>query len=502
MRRREARAAVALALGLGGCNVGPPYERPSAPVPRAFREDAPAAYRDAQPGTWRPARPEDAVLKGKWWTIFHEAELDSLEDQLDIGNQTIAQYFENFMAARAQVDEARAGYYPTVSVAPSYTRTGSGGGSGGFAGPTTSSVGTTIPAATAGGGGGYTSSAFYTVPVDASWAPDLFQRVRNSVRQFQYAAQVSAADLENERLLEQASLAQFYFELRGQDAYKELYDRTIAADREVLEYNRAQYETGIGGYEAVAQAEVTLQTAVATAVGIATNRAVYEHAIATLVGKPASELTIPFKTLATPVPDIPVGVPTDLLERRPDVAAAERAMASANALIGVGRAAYFPTLNLSASGGFASSSLGSLFSAPSLFWSLGATAAETVFEGGLRRATVRQYEAQYRADVAAYRQVVLTAVQQVEDGLSTLRILSEQITRQEVAVKAARTYLEIALASWETGVTSYLDVTTAQNLLLSDEQTLVTLRVNQMTAAVSLVQALGGGWDVRRLPAP
>jgi NodT family efflux transporter outer membrane factor (OMF) lipoprotein len=320
------------------------------------------------------------------------------------------------------------------------------------------------------------------------------------VRQYRYAAQVGAADLENERLTEQSALAQYYFELRGQDALADLYARTIAADRQSLEYTRAQFETGIGAQEAVAQAEVTLANAEATAVGVATNRALYEHAIATLIGKPASDFAISARVLAAAAPAIPLGVPSELLQRRPDVAAAERTLAEANALIGVGESAFYPSLDLSATGGLSSGSLGSLFSAPSLFWSLGVTASETIFDGGLRRATIAQYRAAYEADVAAYRQTVLTAFQQVEDALSTLRIVSQQIARQESAVNAARRYLDIATASYQTGITPYLDVITAQNLLLGDEQTLVTLQVTQMTAAVQLVQALGGGWDVKKLP--
>ncbi len=485
----------AVLLFASACNVGPRYVRPGAPVPSAFRESSAAAYGHLPPGTWRPARPEDAALKGKWWEVFREPELDLLEDDLDINNQTIAQYFQNFMAARAQVDEARAGYFPTVSVSPSYTWAGSGRSSAvPLAGSTSG-----LPVPTATSGSGSLTSSYFSVAAAGSWAPDLWQRVANTVRQYRYAAQVSAADLENERLTEQAALAEYYFELRGQDALVDLYRRTIAADRQSLDYTRAQYETGLGPWESVAQAEVTLATAQAAAVGVETNRALYEHAMATLVGKPASEFTMPAKALSTPVPAVPVGVPSQLLQRRPDVAAAERTMAEANALIGVARAAYFPSLDLSASGGFASSSLASLFALPSLFWSLGASAAETVFDAGLRRATVKQYTALYLADVAAYRQAVLTAFQQVEDDLSTLRILSQQIALQDAAVTAARKYLEIAQASYAIGVTPYLDVITAQTTLLTNEQTFVTLRVNEMMAAVELVQALGGGWQVREL---
>jgi NodT family efflux transporter outer membrane factor (OMF) lipoprotein len=487
---------LAALLGVGsGCNVGPKYVRPGVATPQGFKESAPAAFRDLPPGTWQPARPADAALKGKWWTIFGEPELDALEDRLNIDNQTIAQFFQNLMAARAQVDEARAGYYPTVSTAPSFTRTTSGAASTAFGAATASGTAVAPGGLASSGGGGLTNSNFFTIPATASWAPDLWQRVRNTVRQFQAAAQVSAADLENERLTEQASLAEFYFELRGQDALVDLYERTVKADQQSLDYTRAQYETGIGTEESVAQAEVTLENAQATGVGLAINRALFEHAIATLIGKPASDFSLPVKVLTTPVPAIPVGIPSQLLQRRPDVAAAERTLAEANALIGVEKAAFYPSIDLTSTGGLASSALGSLFSAPSLFWSLGVSASETIFDGGLRRATVAQYNAQYKADVAAYRQTVLTAFQQVEDFVATLRILSQQIARQEVAVKSAQRNLDVSIASYETGITPYLDVTTAQALLLTDQQTLVTLRVNEMTAAVELVQALGGGWE-------
>jgi NodT family efflux transporter outer membrane factor (OMF) lipoprotein len=259
-------------------------------------------------------------------------------------------------------------------------------------------------------------------------------------------------------------------------------------------------ETGIDSPEAVAQAEVTLKNAEAVGTGVATNRALYEHAIAMLIGKPASSFSMPVKNLATPVPAIPVGVPSELLERRPDIAAAERTMAQANAVIGVEKAAYYPSLSLSANGGLQSSAISKLFSLPALFWSLGASATQILFDAGLRNATVAQYTATYNADVAGYRQTVLTAFQQVEDYISTLRVLSQQIVKQDEAIQAAQRYLDIATARYETGLDPYLNVITAQTTLLSDQQTEVTLRVSEMTAAVQLVQALGGGWDVKQLP--
>jgi len=512
-------AGTACLILLGGCNVGPKYTPPQIPAPPAFKEAAPAAYSQAPAGTWQPANPQDAALKGKWWEIFKEPELNTLEEQLDINNQNIAQYFQNFMAARAQIRESKAGYYPTLTVQPSFNRTRSGqGGAGGYVqtGTTTTtagSAGTTGATGTTGNTGGAGTSAVsqsngnvtfndLALPFDVAWEPDLWGRVRNTVREYQYAAQVSAADLENERLTEQADLAEYYFELRGQDALQDLYNRTIEADRKALELTKALVETGIDSQESAAEADVTLQNAEATAIGIATNRALYEHAIATLIGKPASEFTLPVKMLTTPVPPIPVGVPSQLLQRRPDIAAAERTMAQANALIGVEKAAYYPSLNLTASGGLESSLISKLFSAPALFWSIGASASELIFDAGLRKATVAQYTATYNADAASYRQTVLTAFQQVEDYIATLRVTSAQIEKQQSAVNAAKRYLEIAMSRYQTGLDPYLNVITAQTTLLSDQQTEVTLRVSEMTAAVQLIQALGGGWEVNQLPTP
>ncbi len=489
-----AATLLGLALVAAGCRVGPKYTAPVTPAPPAYKEIAPEAYQGAVPGTWQPASPQDAMLKGKWWEIFHEPELNQLEDQLDINNQNIAQYFQNFMAARAQVREARAGFYPTLTAAPSYDRTHSPSTLGGAA--VSSGVANTGTVSTSGGN----TSTDLSLPFDVSWEPDLWGRIRNTVREYRYAAQVSAADLENERLTEQADLAAYYFELRGQDTLQDLYNRTVQIDQQALELTRTLVETGIDSPEAVAEAEVTLQGAQSTGAGIATNRAVYEHAIATLIGRPASNFSLPVRTLTTPVPTVPVGIPSVLLQRRPDVAAAERAMAEANALIGVEKAAYYPTLSLTGSGGLESSAITSLFSVPALFWSAGGSASQIIFDGGLRRATVAQFTALYNADAAAYRQSVLIAFQQVEDYLSTLRVTSGQITRQDAAVKSAQRYVDIATARYQTGLDPYLNVITAQNTLLIDQQTQITLRITEMTSAVELIQALGGGWDISQLP--
>ena len=505
MRRPERFILVAVAIGLAACRVGPKYSKPVTPAPLVYKETAPSGYKSL-PGTWQAAKPSETLPKGRWWEIFHEPELNALEERLNIDNQTVAQFFQNFMAARAMVRQARSAYYPTVTATPSANVSGTGGGNtgavigtGGTGATGTTGTGVTTAAPRQ---GGFAIFDFFALPFDVSWQPDLWGRVRNTVNAARYGAQVSAADLENQRLTEQASLAVFYFELRGQDLLQDLYNRTIAADVEMVKLTRVLVETGIDSPETLAQAELTLRDAEAAGIGIATNRAIYEHAIATLIGQPASNFSMPVKPLTTPVPAIPVGLPSQLLERRPDIAAAERTMAEANANIGVAVSAYYPNVSLTAAGGLQSSTLSTLFSVPSLFWSLGASAAQTIFDAGLRHATVEQFTATYQADLAAYRQTVLTAFQQVEDYIATLRVTSQQISAQREAVAAGQRNLDISSARWETGLDPYLNVITAQTTLLTDQQTLATLRVTEMVAAVQLVQALGGGWDVSELPSP
>jgi NodT family efflux transporter outer membrane factor (OMF) lipoprotein len=486
----KARYAILISVLLGGCNVGPKYVAPSVPPPPAFKEALPSAYSGALPGAWQPARPQDAVLKGKWWESFNEPELNALEEQLNIDNQNIAQYFQNFMAARAQVSQARAGYFPTVTAVPAASIGG------------TAAKSTTTNATSASLASGGTVTGGVALPFDVSWEPDLWGRVRNSVHQAQYSAQVSAADLENERLTEQANLAEYYFQLRGQDALQNLNNRIVEADKTLLTITRSLVETGIYPPAAIPQAEVTLDSAESSQIGIATNRAIYEHAIATLIGKPASSFSMPVRALSTPVPAIPVGVPSELLQRRPDIAAAERTMAEANALIGVEKAAFYPTLNLTGAGGLEASSFKALFGLSALFWSLGASASQIIFDAGLRKSTVAQYTALYNADVASYKETILTAFQQVEDYIATVRVTSQQIDRAEAAIKASQSYVQMETGRYETGLDPYLDVITAQLTLLGSQQAQVTLHVNEMTAAVELIQALGGGWNASELPEP
>jgi NodT family efflux transporter outer membrane factor (OMF) lipoprotein len=482
--------AAVLTVVLSGCVVGPKYHAPAPQAPTVYKE-LPDHSQGAE--GWQVAQPGDTKLRGKWWEIFNDSELNALEEQLDINNQNIKQYFENFMEARAVVREARSQYFPTLSVAPSFTRSRTSGNL------------SSTPVSTSGSGSTATpqlQSTLYSMPLEASWEPDLWGKVRNTVRQAQYAAQVSAADLENERLTEQASLAEYFFEIRGQDKLQQIYDDTVAADQKALDLTRSLYETGIDDQISVVEAQTTLQSAQAGATNVGVARAQYEHAIAVLLGKAASNFSIPVKPMTVAPPPVPVGVPSELLERRPDIAAAERTMAEANASIGIAYAAYYPNLTLSAEGGFESSAISKWFDWPSRFWSIGASLPETIFDAGLRRATVQQYVATYNADLAAYRQTVLTAFQQVEDGLAEVRILSKEIQQEQQAVESAQLYLKLEQARYDTGIDPYVDVLIAQTTVLADQQTLNALQVEQMTYAVALVGALGGGWDRSQLPSP
>jgi len=483
--------ATALFFMLAGCVVGPKYHPPSPPQPpQAVYKESPSPSKET--GDWTVAQPADAKLRGKWWEVFNDPELNALEEQLDINNQNIKQFFENFMEARAVVREARSQYFPTLTVAPAFTRSRTSGNLN------------TAPVNTSGSGTAakQLQSTIYSLPLEASWEPDLWGKVRNTVHQAQYAAQVSAADLENERLTEQASLAEFFFEIRGQDQLQKILDDTVAADQKAYDLTRALYEAGIDDEISLVEAETTLHSAEAGATNVGIARAQFEHAIAVLIGKTASDFSIPVKPMTVAPPPIPVGMPSELLERRPDVAAAERTMAEANATIGIAYAAYYPNLTLTAEGGFESSVFHTWLSWPSRFWSVGASIPETIFDAGLRRATVQQFVATYNADLAGYRQTVLTAFQQVEDSLAEVRILSKQIKEEQQAVDSAQTFLKLEQARYDTGVDPYIDVLIAQTTVLSDQQVLNALQVQQMTSAVALVEALGGGWDRSQLPSP
>lgn len=344
------------------------------------------------------------------------------------------------------------------------------------------------------------ANSLFTLPLEVSGEPDLWGKVRNTIHESQYNAQLGAADLENVRLTAQASLAVFFFELRGQDALQIVFDETIESDKKSVELTRGRFETGIDDEISLVQAENALQSAQAASTNLSIARAEFEHAIAVLIGTPASGFSIPVRPLNAAPPPIPVGVPSQLLERRPDIAASERAMAAANSQIGIATAAYYPNLTITAQAGFESSALKNLLTWPSRFWSVGPSISETLFDAGLRRAAVNQFVAVYSADVAGYRQSVLTAFQQVEDDLAAVRILSKQIGEQQEAEKSAERYLELAKARYETGVDQYLNALVAQNTVLAEQQQLATLHTQAMTASVQLIEALGGGWDRSQLP--
>jgi NodT family efflux transporter outer membrane factor (OMF) lipoprotein len=464
-----------------GCNVGPKYHR--APV------DTPPVYKELD--GWKVAQPQDTSIRGNWWELFGDPQLNALEEQVNVSNQNIAAAAATFLVARAMVKEARAQLFPTVTVNPGVTwerpsatlrsnNTGTGG-----TGTTSTSTGT---------------FADYILPFDASYQVDLWGKIRNQINANIYAAQASAADLQNVRLTAQAELAVDYYQIRAQDSQIQLLDETVKAYQVSLDLTKALFQTGIDSDQSVAQAETQLETTQAQATNLGILRAQYEHAIALLVGKPASSFSIPVEPLNASPPDIPVGVPSQLLERRPDVAAGERSMAQANAQIGVARAAYFPSLTLSASAGLESSSISKLFTWPSRFFSVGPQMSETIYDGGLRRATMQQFRANYDETIANYRQDVLTAFQQVEDNLASLRILSQELQQQDAAVKSAQRNLTIAMARYRTGLDPYLDVITAQTALLGNQETAVSLRMEQMTSSVQLIEALGGGWDASQLP--
>jgi NodT family efflux transporter outer membrane factor (OMF) lipoprotein len=477
-------AALGVTSLLSGCRVGPRYNPPAPPAATAPNyKESPVNFQDQE--GWKVASPQDAMIRGKWWEIFNEPELNALEEQLVLNNQSIRASFENFMAARALVAEARSQYWPTINVGASWSRSKS---SGNLRNSSTANTGQT--------------STLWSLPASVSWTPDLWGRIRNQVRAQEYAAQASAADLELLKLTQQTALAQYFFEIRGQDKLEQLLNETVQAYQKALDAAQGAYDVGTGDYISVVEAQTTLKSAQASLINVGLLRAQYEHAMATLIGKPATDFSIPVKALLYTPPPIPTGVPSQLAERRPDVAAAERALAQANANIGIGYGAFFPQVTISAGGGFESSTFKHLFDAASRFWSMGPSASQVVFDGGLYRAALHQYQAIYNSDLANYRQAVLTSFQQVEDALSGTRTYSRQIVVQEDAVKAAQQFVDLETERYHLGVDPYVTVVIAQTALLNNSVELNTLRVQEMLSAVQLVEALGGGWDRTQLPTP
>jgi NodT family efflux transporter outer membrane factor (OMF) lipoprotein len=460
------------ALVLSSCTVGPKYHVPPAPAPPEYKEQ----------GDWKPAQPSDQNLGGNWWTVFQDPQLDALEQQVNVSNQNLRAAEAQYRQARAVLRYNRADYYPTVTAGPSATRTRVSANS-----PTTSLL----------RGASYSD---FVLPFDYSYQADVWGRVRRTVEAAREQAQASAADLATVNLSLHADLAIDYFQARSLDAEEQLLSSTVKQYEQALALNQSRFEGGIASEVDVEQAKTQLQTTRAQAIDVRVLRAQYEHAVAILMGKAPAEFTLPPLPLTTPPPRVPISLPSDLLERRPDIAAAERRVAAANAQIGVAKSAYYPLVELTGSGGFESGSITTLLQGPSGVWAFGLSAVETVFDVGRRRALNDQARAAYDYQVAAYRESVLSGFQEVEDNLAAARILEQEAQVQDEAVVAAQHSLDLSLTRYKGGVTSYLEVITAQSAALVDEVTAVNILGRRMASTVLLIQALGGGWDRSNLP--
>ena len=484
-----AASLAAASLAAGGCAVGPNYVRPTVPAPPAFKEEAVPGQR---PEDWKPAEPRDALPRGPWWEAFGDADLNALEEQVDLANQDLAQAEANYRVARALARGARAELLPTVTGSPGVTLSHNGN---------RSANGTVIGSgSTTGSGSSITTT--YQVPIDLSWEADVFGRIHRNLEANVAEAQASAADLESVRLTLHAELATDWFLLKGLDAERRLLGEAVESFARALELNRNRHDQGIVSGVDVAQAETQLEATRVEATDLEIFRAQLEHAIAVLVGKAPADLTIPPSPVDIAAPAIPALLPAELLERRPDIAAAERRVAAANAQVGVATAAFFPRLLLAASAGLQTTTLGNLFSAPSRFWSLGPSLVQTLFSGGRRRAAVDQARASYDAAVASYRQSALGAFQEVEDGLAAQRILGIEATQQGAATAAADRLVTIARSRYRGGITSYLEVSIAETVALNNQRAAVQVHTRRLTNGVALVKALGGGWDAASLPPP
>jgi len=464
-----------LACSLCACTVGPDYVKPSAPTP--------ANYKEAEPGSaWKIAAPADSAKRGQWWKVFGDAQLDALEAQVTTSNQDLRAAEARYREARALAQQARAGYYPTVTAGVGAARYRA---SANVPGKTAATIG---------------PNNDFLLPLDASWEPDLWGRVRRSVESGVASAQASSADVETVRLSLQAELAADYFELRGLDAEIGLLEQTLVAYRKALELTQSRYSGGVASQTDVAQAETQLKTTQAQAIDLGVRRAQLEHAIALLVGKPASDFSLAAAPFEPAPPAVPVGLPSQLLERRPDIAGAERRIAAANAQIGVAEAAYYPTVTLSAAFGFESASFSDWFSWPSRLWALGGSASQTIFDGGRRRAVGEQARATYDETVASYRETVLSAFRDVEDNLAELRILAEEARVQDDAVRSSQRSVTLTTNRYTGGAATYLDVVVVQAISLSNQRTSIDIARRRMSASVRLIKAIGGGWEATDLP--
>ncbi len=494
-------AGMTILMAATACTVGPDYERPAAAVPAAYKEAAQTTAAQTL-ADWKMARPADASDRGQWWAVFHDPVLDSLERQIDISNQNLKAAEAAFRQAEAIVAQARAGFYPTAQINASAQRSrGGGGGTSSSTGGTSSSstTGSGTAGSTSRGGSGNISN-FFSITGAASWILDLWGKVSRTVEGDVASAQASASDVANARLAAQGQLASDYMQLRISDELKRLLDAAVKAYAESLRITQNQYDAGIAAASDVAQARTQLQSTQAQAIATGILRAQLEHAIAVLIGKPPAELTIAPVASVPALPVIPAGLPSTLLERRPDIAAAERRMAAANAQIGVAEAAFFPTVTLSGDYGTAAATLGQLFSASSRVWSVGSTLAQTIFDAGARHAVVEQDRALLDAAVADYRQIVLSGFQQVEDQLAALRILAEQAAAEDIAVASSREAERIINNQYKAGTVAYTAVVVAQTAALTNAQAALTVRQSRLVAGVALIEALGGGWDTSLVP--
>jgi NodT family efflux transporter outer membrane factor (OMF) lipoprotein len=459
-------------LQFSGCSVGPKYHRPAAEIPPAYKEA----------GNWKQAEPNEQNLGGNWWEMFQDPQLNALELQVNVSNQNLKAAEAQYTQARALLRYNRAAYFPTITAGASATR---------------NRISNHRPASVVANGITYND---FQIPLELSYELDVWGRVRHTVESYREQAQASAADLATVNLSMHAELALDYFQARTLDAEEQLLNSTVTQYEQALELIESRYTGGIASDLEVEQARTQLETTRAQAIDVGVARAQFEHAVAILIGKPPADFSLAALPLSAPPPPIPPGLPSELLERRPDIAAAERRMASANAQIGIAKAAYYPTISLGATGGFESGVITTLISGPSILWSAGGSAVAPIFDAGRRRANMDQAIAFYDQTVANYRETVLTGFQQVEDNVAALRILENEAQVQDRAVDAAQKYLELAVIRYKGGVTSYLEVTTAQSAALSDQLTALNILGRRMVDAVTLVQALGGGWDRSALP--
>jgi NodT family efflux transporter outer membrane factor (OMF) lipoprotein len=469
---RHLKAALLVPFLCAACRIGPKYERPMAQVPASLKE---MAGNDQ----WKMATPSDSLLKGKWWEIFGDPQLNALEELVNVQNRNIKQAEAQFREARALVSADHANYYPTVGINPSITQTDSGSGTGRASG----------------------SNQSFALPGAVTWEPDLWGRVRLSVQNASANAQLSAADLENLRLSEQALLATDYFLIAAEDMQQAVLVNTIDAYTKNLKLTTDRYGGGVASKSDITLAQTQLANVQVQSTDLHIARSQFEHAIAVLTGQPPASLTIGSGKIGGPPPSIPMAVPSELLERRPDIAAGERQVAAANANVGIAETAYYPTLTLSANPGLLASTLSNLFTSDSHTWSTGPSLSYTLLDFGRRHAQVQGAKAAYDATVASYQQTVLSAFQEVEDDLAALRYLAEEAGQQQEALAAAQQALSLELDRYKAGTDSYLNVVTTQTIELGDEQNAITILQRRMSAAIDLIKALGGGWDASTLPA-